>query len=154
LEILPELRNGLNQKLGTKRPRFVEAGRGLAVISRVEAVNGQNGDALVVGGVETLVVVETEVIAEPDDSSTAESGGGGRVNGTTRDDGERGLKRVSSDGGFERDSGRRKRRDRRKREMSERRGLRRDLNLVWMMSKQFEKLSRGWEQGQRKRCDW
>lgn len=111
LEILPELRNGIDQELGTKGPRFVEAGRGFAIVSRVEAVNGQDGDALVIGGVETLVVVDTEVVSEPDDGRAAESGGGGRIDGATRDDGERGLKRVSGDGGFEGDSGGRRRRD-------------------------------------------
>lgn len=134
LEILPELGDGFDQKLGAKGTGFVETGGGFAVVARVEAVNGQKREGLVVGGVETLVVVDAEVVTEPDEGGSAESGGGGRIEWAAGDDGERGVERVSGEGGGD---SRRRRRKGGKGEVGEVRGLRWDLNLVWMMCKEL-----------------
>lgn len=71
----------MDQERGAVGTRFVEPGGGFAVIRRVEAVNGQDGDGVVVGGVEALVVVDAEVVAEPDDGGAAEGGAVGGVGG-------------------------------------------------------------------------
>ena len=133
LEILPELGDGLDEKLGAEGTRLVEAGGGFAVVARVEAVNGENGEALVVGGGETLVVVDAEVVPEPDDGGSAEGGGGGGVDGAAGDEGERGVEGVGGEGGFEGGDSGRRRREGGKGEVCEVRGLRWDLDLVWMM---------------------
>lgn len=91
--------------MGSVRAGLVEAGRGLSVVSRVEAEDGQDGHGLVVGGVEALVVVDAEVVSEPDNGSSTNSSPIVGVQWAARAQSERVLERISGDGGLERELG-------------------------------------------------
>lgn len=52
-------------------------------------------------GVEGLVVVDAQVVAEPDDGDAAEGGGAGGVGGAVGEEGVRGVEGVVGDGGLE-----------------------------------------------------
>lgn len=81
LEIPPQVGDGLDEEGGAVGAGLVEAGGGLAVVGRVEAVDGEDRERFIVGGGETLVIEDAEVVAEPDHSGTAKRSGVGGVAG-------------------------------------------------------------------------
>lgn len=99
LKIVSEFRNRVNNEAGPVGAGFIKARGGFAVVPGVEAENRENGNGFVVGGVEALIVVDTQVVAEPDYGGTAEGSGGGRVGGAAGEVREREAERRRREGG-------------------------------------------------------
>ncbi|KAH1060818.1 hypothetical protein GYH30_004336 [Glycine max] len=105
LEAAAEVGDRVDKEGGTIGPSLVKVGCRLAVVRWVEEVDGEDGEGVVVGGGEALIVKEAEVVAEPDEGGAAEGGGIGRVAGAVGSNGERGVEGI---GGFEGGFGRRR----------------------------------------------
>lgn len=101
LEVPPQVGDGLDEEGGAVWAGLVEAGGGLAIVGGVETVDGEDGEGFVVGGGETLVIEDAEVVAEPDDGGSAKRGGVGGVAGAVGAEGERGVEGGGGEGGFE-----------------------------------------------------
>lgn len=72
-----EVGDGVEEERGAVWPRFVESGSRFSEIARVEEEDGEEGEGVCGGGSKGLMVMDTEVGAEPDDGASASGGGGG-----------------------------------------------------------------------------
>lgn len=97
LERAAEVSDGVAEEGSAVRASAVEAGGGFAEVARVEEVDWENGEGVVGGGGEGIVVVDAEVAAEPYDGAAAAGDGVGGVGGAAREERERGAE--SGNGG-------------------------------------------------------